>query len=114
MTNDSIEVEVHLTASNKTKQRNETRRVKKEEPQTSTSQSSSDAKFNMMMKTMDKLFVDAKNQMKDQNEPQVRNPNFRRQQGPLVPQIMPRGERNTNKQQIRPPFQENLIDEEFT
>ena len=27
---------------------------------------------------------------------------------------MPRGPRNPNEQQIRPPFQENLIDEEFT
>ena len=27
---------------------------------------------------------------------------------------MPRGQRNQNEQQIRPPFQENLIDEEFT
>ena len=79
---DSIEVEVNLTTFNKTNQRNETRRVKEEEPQASTSQSSSDAKFNMMMKTMeklmDKLSTDDKNQMKDQNEPQVRNPNFRR------------------------------------
>ena len=27
---------------------------------------------------------------------------------------MPRGPRNSNEQQIRPPFQENLIDEDFT
>ena len=27
---------------------------------------------------------------------------------------MPRGPRNPNEQQVRPPFQENLIDEEFT
>ena len=32
MMDDAIEVEVNLTASNKTKQRNETRRVKEEEP----------------------------------------------------------------------------------
>ena len=44
-----------------------------------------------MEKLMDKLSTNDKNQMKDQNEPQVRNPNFRRQQGPLVPQVMPRG-----------------------
>ena len=117
MMDDAIEVEVNLIASNKTKQRNETRKVKEEEPQASTSQSSSDAIFNMMMKTMeklmDKLSIDDKNQMKDQNEPQVRNPNFRRQQAPHVPQVMPRGPRNPNEQQIIPPFQENLIDEEF-
>ena len=106
-----------LIASKKTRQKNETRRVKEEEPQASTSQSSLDAKFNIMMKTMenlmDKFPTDDKNQMKDQNEPQVRNPNFRRHQGPLIPEVMLRGERNPNEQQIRPPFQENLIDEEF-
>ena len=40
MMDDAIEVEVNLTTSNKTKQRNETRRIKEEEPQASTSQSS--------------------------------------------------------------------------
>ena len=115
---DAISVEANLTTSNRTKQRNETRRVKEEQPQDSTSQSSLDSKFNMMMKTMqkimDKFFVDHKNQMKDYNEPQVRNPNFRRWQGPHVPQFMLRGQRNPNQQPIRPPFQENLIDEGFT
>ena len=92
---------MNLIASNKTKQKNETRRVKEEEPQASTSQSSSNAKFKMMMKTMekvmDKFSGDDKNKMKDQNEPQVRNTNFRRQQGPHVPQGMPRGQRNRNE-----------------
>jgi hypothetical protein len=72
----------------------------------------------MMMKTMEKmmekLYVDDKNKLKDQNEPQVRNPNFRRKQGPPIPHVMPREQRNPNEQQIIPPFQENLIDEEFT
>ena len=54
MMDDAIEVEVNLTTSNKTKQKNETKRVKEEEPQASTSQSSSGPKFNMMMKTMKK------------------------------------------------------------
>lgn len=67
----------------------------------------------MMEKLMDKLSVDDKNQIRDQNDPQVRNPSFRRQKGPLTPQIMQRGKRNPNDQQIRPPFQENLVDEEF-
>ena len=52
---DALEVEVNLSASNKTKQKNETRRVKEEEPQASTWQSNLDAKFNMMMKTMEKI-----------------------------------------------------------
>ena len=51
-----------------------------------------------MMKAMERLMVklssDYKSQLKNQNEPQVRNPNFRRQQ-------------------IRPPFEEDLVDEEF-
>lgn len=66
-----------------------------------------------MEKIMDKLSADDKNQMKDQREPQVRNPNFKRHQGPHVPQVMPRGKRSPNEQKIRPPFQENLIDEEI-
>ena len=118
MMDDAIEVEVNLTTSNKTKQRNETRRVKEGKPQASTSQSSLDATFNMMMKNLekriDKLSTDDKNQLQTPNEPQVRKPNFRRQQGPPVPQVMPRGQRNPNEQQMRPPFQENMIDEEFT
>ena len=70
-----------------------------------------------MMKALERLMVklssDEKNQMKNQHEPQVRNPNFRRQQGPPIPQVMPREPRNPNEQQIRPPFQQNLVDEEF-
>ena len=66
-----------------------------------------------MEKLMDKLYTDDKSQMKDQNEPQVRNPNFRRKQGPPAPPVMPRGQRNPNEQQIKLPFQENLVDEEF-
>ena len=71
----------------------------------------------MMMKTMEKLmeklFVDDRNQDRDQNDPQVKNHDFRRKQGPPVPQMMQRGKRNSNDQHIRPPFQENLVDEEF-
>ena len=51
------------------------------------------------------MSTDDKNQMKNQNEPQVRNPNFGRQQGPPVPQVMQREPRNPNEQKIRPPFQ---------
>ena len=57
-----------------------------------------------MKKLMVKLSSDDKNQMKNKHEPQVINPNFRRQQGPPLPQVMPRGPRNPNEQQIRPPF----------
>ena len=51
--------------------------------------------------------------MKNQHEPQARNPNFRRQQGPPIPQVMQREPRNRNENQIRPPFQQNLVDEEY-
>ena len=54
MMQDAIEVEVNLSASNKTKQRGECRRVK-EEAQASTSQSSIDAKMDLMMKSMERL-----------------------------------------------------------
>ena len=92
MMDDSIEVEVNLTTSNKTKQRNDIRRVKEEEPQGSTSHSSSDAKFNMMIKTMEKLMeklsADDKNQMKDQNEPVDGGKNPLQQRGSLpIPQV---------------------------
>ena len=70
-----------------------------------------------MMKTMEKLMeklsTDDKNKMKDQNEPLVRNPNFRRQQGTHVRQVMPKGKGSPNEKQIKPPFQENMVDEDF-
>lgn len=48
MMNDVIESEVNLMAPGKIKQKTELNKVK-EEPQASTSQSTSDAKFGMMM-----------------------------------------------------------------
>ena len=82
MIEDATEVEVNLTTSNKNKQKHETKRVEEEEPQASTSSSNSDAKVDIMMKAMEKLMVklssDDKGLVKNQNEPQVRNPNFKR------------------------------------
>ena len=66
-----------------------------------------------MGRAMERLAMDNKTIMKKLNEPQVRNPNFRRQHGPLVIQVLQREPRNPNEQQIRPPFQQNLVDEEF-
>ena len=103
MMDDATEVEVNLSTSNKNKQKHETKRVKEEEPQASTSSSNSDAKIDSLVevvKALFKLSSDDKYQMKNQHEPQVRNPNFRRQQGPPVPQVMTRGPRNPNEQQI--------------
>ena len=91
---DAIKLEVNLLVANEIKQRNETRKVKGE-AQASTSQSNPyvnfDKRMQVMEKLMDKLYVDDKNQNRDQNDPQIRNPNFRRPEGPPVPQIMKRG-----------------------
>jgi len=101
MMDDAIEVEMNLSASNKNKQIHETKRVKEEEPQAFTSSSNSDIKHDTMMKAIERLMVklysDDKNQMKNQSEPQIKNPNFRRKQGPHVPQVMQREPRNPNE-----------------
>lgn len=116
MMNDAIEVEVNMMTSGKIKQKAETKKIK-EEPQASTSQSSSDAKFDMMMRTMEKLmerlYVDERPPVREKNEAQIRNPNFRRPQGPHAPQILQRGQRNQNDQHVRPPFQEKIVVEEY-
>ena len=65
-----------------------------------------------MMKVIGKLMeifsVYERPHAREQNETQIRNPNFRRPQGPPPPQILQRGQRNQNDQ-VRPPFQENMI-----
>ena len=72
MMDDATEVEVNLSTFNKNKQIHETKRVKEEKPQASTSSSNSDAKLDTMMKAMERLMVklssDDKNQMKNQNK----------------------------------------------
>ena len=101
MMNDSIEVEVNLMTSRKMKQKTETRKVK-EESQASTSYSSSDAKFDTMMKVIEKLmeifFVDERPHARGKNESQIKNPKFRRSRGRPPPQILQRGQRNQNDQ----------------
>ena len=101
MMDDATAVEVNFSTSHRYKHRHETKRVKDEEPQASTSSSNLDVKHDTMMKALEILMVklssDDKNQLKNQNEPQVINPNFRRQQGPLVPQVMQREPRNPNE-----------------
>jgi hypothetical protein len=82
MMNDAIEVEVNLMASRKIKNKVETEKNKvKEENQPSSSQSS-DAKLDMMVKTMEKLVerltLDNRLVTRERQEPQIRNPNFRR------------------------------------
>ena len=108
-------------ASKKGKYKFETKKVKKED-QPLISQPTTDLKFDSMLKVMEKnmerLFVDDRHVVKEQNEPHIRNPNFRqpKQQGLQPPQILQRWQRNQNKNQndhVRPPFHENMLDESF-
>jgi hypothetical protein len=88
MMSDAIEVEVNLMASGKIKH-NPDRDVKKVqgEAQPSTSQSS-DEKFDLMMKTMERFMermsLENKPSTKDQTDFQRRNQNFRRAQVPHI------------------------------
>ena len=70
---DATEVEVNLSASHRNKQRHETKRVKDEELEASTSSSNSDAKHDTTMKALERLMVklssDDMNQTKNQHEP---------------------------------------------
>jgi hypothetical protein len=67
-----------------------------------------------MVKTMErlveKLSLDNKIAIRDQTELQHMNPNFRRL---LVTQIRQRDQRNQGDQQIKPPFQNNYVNENF-
>ena len=73
--NDEIEVEINMMSSKRGKYKYETRKVK-DEPQ-----SSSDLNFDSIMKVMeklvDKLSIAYRQAVRDGNEPQIRNPNFR-------------------------------------
>jgi hypothetical protein len=122
MMDDSIEVEVNLMASKKGKYRFDNKKVK-EESQPSTSQSASDAKFEFVLRTMERMmerFSESDRKVvREQHEPIIRNPNFRNPRQstlPPPPQILPRGQRNqiqNQTDQVRPPFQENLLDDEY-
>ena len=82
--NDAIEVDINMMSSKRGKYKSETRKIK-DEPQYS-----SDTKFDSMMKVMeklvDKLSIADKQAIRDNNEPQIKNPNFRqpRQQPPTT------------------------------
>ena len=52
---------------------------------------------------MEILVVGDRLAVTQQQDPQIRNPNFMRQQFPQIRQ------RNPNENQIRPPFQENIV-----
>ena len=95
----------------------ETRKVREDGPSTSIA-SANDVKFEMMLKKieklMDKLAVDNRLMNREQNEPQIRKPNFKRP-NPLQPlqirQRDSRNPRNSNDQKIQPPFTENYVDD---
>ena len=107
MMKDAIEIDVNMMASRKGKYKTKVRKVK-EEKKPSTPQNSNDGKFYSMMevreKLVEKLIVDDRHVAREQNEPQIRNPNFRqpRQQG-SPPHILEIGRSNHNDQVI-PPF----------
>jgi hypothetical protein len=114
MMSDTIKVEVNLMASGKIKQSfNRGGKKPQGDAQPSTSRPSED-KFDLMMKTMEKLmermFMGNKPTAREQHDLQPRNQNLRRG---LVPQIRQREQRDQGDQQIRPPFQNNYADEDF-
>ena len=75
MMNNAIEFEVNLMASRQIKHKTKLRKVK-EDPQASTSQSTSNAKFDMMMKVMEKLmdelFFNEIPPSREHNDPHIR------------------------------------------
>ena len=119
MFTDALEVEANMMASGKMKQRDIDRRKIREENMPSTSSSVNDIKFEMMLKTMEKLMdrltVDNRSFNREQYEPQIKNPNFRRPNPPIPPQNRQRdmrNPRNQEEQHIRPPFPENYVADE--
>jgi hypothetical protein len=105
MINNEIEVELNLPSSRKIKLQIEVDRKKaKEETLPSTSQGL-DEKFDLMVKTMEKL-VEKLSLGDRPHELQAINQNFRR---PPVPQIRQREQRIPADQRVRHPFQNNYV-----
>ena len=83
MFTDGLEVEANMMACGKVKPRAEIdiRKGREDTHPSTSASSSSDIKFEMMLKTMEKLMdmltVEAKPANWEQNEPQIRNPNFK-------------------------------------
>ena len=108
MKSDAVKVEVNMIAAKKSKM-GKNKLKEEDKPSTSTSED----KFDSMMKTMDKLMdrlaLGNTSAPPMQHEPQFRNPQFRR------PQNQQRPRENRNQQAdppVRPPFQQNLVDEQ--
>ena len=97
MMSDAIEFEINMMSSKRGRYKVETRepRKMKEDSQASTS---SDPKFDSLMKVMEKLVdrlsIDRKSPVRD--VPQIRNPYYiipRQQESPPPPQIIQRGQK---------------------
>ena len=90
----ALEVEVNMIVSGKIRKKMETRRVREDGPSTFVAFANG-VKFEMMLNTiekmMDKLAMDNGSLNREQNEAEVRNPNFRRPNPPQPPQIRQRG-----------------------
>jgi hypothetical protein len=113
MVSDAIEVKVNLMALGKIKQ-NFDRNGKKPQGDMHPSMSrSSDEKFNLTMKNIEKIMermsMDRKSATREKNNFQPRNQNFRRAP---VPQIRQRDQRDQVDQKIKPPFQNNYANED--
>lgn len=110
MIEDVVEVEENLMASGKMKGRVDTRAKNRVETCVASTSQTGDAKFDMMMKTMEKLKERLEmEQRKDLKEPakgQNRNQNFIR---PPIPKIQQREQRNLVDHLVRPPFQDNYV-----
>ena len=79
MFQDALEVEANMMVSGKIRQKTETRKVREDGPSISAA-SANDVKFEIMLKTMekmmDKLSVDNGSLNKEQNEPQSETQTF--------------------------------------
>jgi hypothetical protein len=107
-----ISVEANLLAK-RARQRIERRVTIKEEPSTLTTDSRLDSLTRAVELMMERITVSDRNPPRDNAPaPQVRNPNFRRNP-PQIRQRDPRDQREQRglDQQIRPPLQENYVDE---
>ena len=68
---------------------------------------------------MERFSENDKKVAREKHGPIIRNPNFRHPRQPTLPpppQILPRGQRNqiqNKNDQVRPPFQEKLLDDEY-
>jgi hypothetical protein len=113
----AIEVEVNMMALGKIKQRfNRGDKRPQGDAQPSTSRST-DEKFDLMMRTMEKLMekmsVGNRPAAREQQDPQPQNQNLRRGQVPQIRKREQREQRDQGDQQTRPPFQNNYVDEDF-